>query len=195
MVMVGAPGARPDQPGPTTQSPAEELGEGGAPASATARPTIRSVGQGSEAGTRWHPLLAQIGIVGFDGQIELEAQRLYSLPEAAPALLCGTPTLSGTDTHFVVTNLAGGTARWIYEDLYCQRGQAENHIKAWRRHLATDRTSCSRATANQLRLTLHTGAYWLLWSLRSLMPKRSTVPAARTAEAMPPCLRSPRAAS
>ena len=34
---------------------------------------------------------AQIGIVGFDGQIE--ALRLYGLPEAAPALLCGTPAL------------------------------------------------------------------------------------------------------
>ena len=34
---------------------------------------------------------AQIGIVGLDGQIELEALRLYGLPEAAPALLCGTP--------------------------------------------------------------------------------------------------------
>ena len=31
-----------------------------------------------------------------------------------------------------------------------------------------------RATANQFRLMLHTGAYWLLWSLRSLMPRRST---------------------
>jgi hypothetical protein len=36
---------------------------------------------------------AQMGIVGLDGQIELEALRLYGLPEAAPALLCGTPTL------------------------------------------------------------------------------------------------------
>ena len=50
----------------------------------------------------------------------------------------------------------------------------ENHIKAWKRHLAADRTSCCRATANQFRLMLHTAAYWLLWSLRSLMPKRST---------------------
>jgi hypothetical protein len=49
----------------------------------------------------------------------------------------------------------------------------ENHIKAWKRHLAADRTSCSKATANQFRLMLHTAAYWLLWSLRSLMPKRS----------------------
>ena len=36
---------------------------------------------------------AQIGIVGLDGQIELEALRLFGLPEAVPALLCGTPTL------------------------------------------------------------------------------------------------------
>lgn len=56
----------------------------------------------------------------------------------------------------------------------CERGQAENHIKAWKRHLAADRTSCTRATANQLRLFLHLGAYWLMWSLRSVMPKRST---------------------
>jgi len=80
----------------------------------------------------------------------------------------------GTDTRFVVTNLSGGSARTLYEQSYCQRGQAENHIKAWKRHLAADRTSCRRATANQFRLLLHTGAYWLLWSLRSLMPKRST---------------------
>lgn len=64
--------------------------------------------------------------------------------------------------------------RRIYEDLNCTRGQAENHIKAWKRHLAADRTSCMQAAANQLRLMLHTGAYWTLWALRSLMPKRST---------------------
>ena len=34
---------------------------------------------------------AQRGVVGLGGQIELEALRLYGLPEAAPALLCGTP--------------------------------------------------------------------------------------------------------
>ena len=80
----------------------------------------------------------------------------------------------GTDTRFIVTNLSGGSARALYERGYCQRGQAENHLKAWKRHLAADRTSCSRATANQFRLMLRTGAYWLLWSLRSLMPKRSS---------------------
>jgi hypothetical protein len=80
----------------------------------------------------------------------------------------------GTDTRFIATNLSGGSARALYERSYCRRGQAENHLKAWKRHLAADRTSCSRATANQFRLMLHTGAYWLLWSLRGLMPKRSS---------------------
>ncbi|GGG42278.1 hypothetical protein GCM10010964_32200 [Caldovatus sediminis] len=44
---------------------------------------------------------AQIGIVGFDGQIELEALRLYGLPEHAPALLCGTPALPVGQREFV----------------------------------------------------------------------------------------------
>ena len=49
---------------------------------------------------------AQIGVVGLDGQIELEALRLYGLPEAAPALLCGTPTLPVGQPEFaVVTTL------------------------------------------------------------------------------------------
>jgi hypothetical protein len=79
----------------------------------------------------------------------------------------------GTDTRYIVTNLEGGRAKHLYERLYCARGQAENHIKAWKNHLAADRTSCHAAEANQFRLFLHAGAYWLLWSMRRVMPKRS----------------------
>ena len=50
---------------------------------------------------------------------------------------------------------------------------AENHIKSWKTHLAADRTSCSRATANQFRLFLHAGYHWLMAGLRVSMPKRS----------------------
>ncbi|MBC7285720.1 transposase, partial [Hoeflea sp.] len=53
------------------------------------------------------------------------------------------------------------------------RGQAENHIKAWKAHLASDRTSCSKANANQMRLMLHSCAYWLWWKLRAACPRRS----------------------
>ena len=78
----------------------------------------------------------------------------------------------GADSRFVVTNLAG-TPRWLYKVVYCARGQAENLVKAHKVHLASDRTSCSKATANQFRLVLHTAAYWLLHTLRGLAPKRS----------------------
>ena len=81
--------------------------------------------------------------------------------------------VEGTDTRFIVTNLAGGRPKTLYEDIYCRRGCAENHIKSWKTHLAADRTSCSKATANQFRLFLHAGAYWLLWTLRAAMPRRS----------------------
>src|SRR3954447_6879459 len=74
---------------------------------------------------------------------------------------------------FIVPSLPTRNARVLYEDVYCRRGEAENHIKSWKTHLAADRTSCTKATANQFRLFLHAGAYWLMWSLRALMPKRS----------------------
>ena len=101
----------------------------------------------------------------FDGARSWSrVERIIARVEAGP---------QGTDTRFVATSLAGDPRR-IYEEIYCGRGQAENHIKAWKRHLAADRTSCMKASANQFRLMLHTCAYWTLWSLRSLMPKRST---------------------
>jgi hypothetical protein len=78
----------------------------------------------------------------------------------------------GTDSRFIVTNLEGAP-RWLYEAVYCQRGQAENLIKAHKLHLASDRTSCTRATANQFRLLIHTAAYWLLHTLKGLAPKSS----------------------
>ncbi len=81
-------------------------------------------------------------------------------------------TRQGSDTRFIVTNLTG-TPRWLYEVLYCGRGQAENLIKAHKLHLASDRTSCSNATANQFRLLVHTAAYWLLHTLKGLAAKTS----------------------
>ena len=74
----------------------------------------------------------------------------------------------GADTRFIVTSLADPKRRVCStKSVYCRRGAAENHIKAWKTHLAADRTSCTKATANQFRLFLHAGAYWLMWGLRS----------------------------
>lgn len=36
--------------------------------------------------------------------------------------------------------------------------------------LKSDRTSCSSANANQMRLILHTADYWLMWKVRQAMP-------------------------
>jgi hypothetical protein len=101
----------------------------------------------------------------YDGaQSWSRVERIIARVEAGP---------EGIDTRFIVTNLEGGRPKQLYQALYCARGQAENHIKAWKNHLAADRTSCHQAEANQFRLFLHAGAYWLLWSLRRAMPRRS----------------------
>ena len=64
-----------------------------------------------------------------------------------------------------------GSAEWIYDSLYCARGQAENLIKLHKTQLASDRTSCRSALANQVRLVLHTAAYWLMLTVRDAIPK------------------------
>ena len=57
---------------------------------------------------------AQIGIIGFDGQIDLEALRLYGLPEDAPSILYGCPSLPvgartlALETSWDLPSLAAG---------------------------------------------------------------------------------------
>jgi Transposase DDE domain group 1 len=79
----------------------------------------------------------------------------------------------GIDIRYVVTSLQGGDAEHIYETIYCARGQAENLIKQHKTQLSSDRTSCRSALANQMRLILHSGAYWLLLDLRAAIPSWS----------------------
>ena len=77
----------------------------------------------------------------------------------------------GLDIRFVVTSFAQGSAEWIYDSLYCARGQAENLVKLHKAQLSSDRTSCRSPLANQVRLVLHTAAYWLMLTLRDRIPK------------------------
>jgi hypothetical protein len=81
-------------------------------------------------------------------------------------------TSIGTDARFIVTNLEG-RGKTLYEKVFCARGQAENLIKDMKRFTRSDKTACSRWEANQFRLFLHVGAYWLLHGLRQAAPKRS----------------------
>ena len=75
-------------------------------------------------------------------------------------------TRKGADTRYIVTNIKGGRARYLYEKVYCARGQAENLIKRHKGRLASDRTSCRSPLANQMRLILHTAAYGLVRAIR-----------------------------
>lgn len=81
-------------------------------------------------------------------------------------------TTRGFDARYIVTSLAGD-ARPLYQDVYCVRGRAENLIKLHKAQLASDRTSCQSPIANQVRLVLHTAAYWLMLSLRDAIPAAS----------------------
>ena len=76
------------------------------------------------------------------------------------------------DIRYVVTSLEG-SAQHLYENVYCQRGQMENLIKLHKAQLASDRMSCHSATANQVRLVLHTAAFWLMHGVRAAIPKTS----------------------
>ncbi len=80
-------------------------------------------------------------------------------------------TTQGLDIRYVVTSFTHGSAEWLYDSLYCARGQAENLIKLHKSQLASDRTSCRSALANQVRLVLHTAAYWLMLTVRDAIPK------------------------
>ena len=57
----------------------------------------------------------------------------------------------------------------------------ENLVKLHKAQLASDRTSCRSPLANQVRLVLHTAAYWLLLTLRDRIPTTHELAAAEFA--------------
>ncbi len=67
--------------------------------------------------------------------------------------------------RFVVTTL-GPSPRFVYEQVYCARGDIENRIKELHDGLQIGRTSCGRFWANQLRVLLTAAAYVLMQELR-----------------------------
>jgi hypothetical protein len=74
-------------------------------------------------------------------------------------------TAQGKNPRFLVVNVPGDNQE-LYEDVYCQRGEAENRIKEQQLDLFADRTSCHRFVANQFRVLLSSAAYVLVQSLR-----------------------------
>src|SRR6266568_3849608 len=84
----------------------------------------------------------------------------------------GKAEVTGGDANprFVVTSLklteVGG--RYLYEKVYCARGEMENRIKECQLDLFADRTSTATMRANQLRLWFASMAYVLLCALRRI---------------------------
>jgi hypothetical protein len=79
-------------------------------------------------------------------------------------------TQGEANPRFIVTSLARAEckARYLYEKVYCARGDMENRIKECQLDLYADRTSTATMRANQLRLWFYSMAYVLLCALRRI---------------------------
>lgn len=79
-------------------------------------------------------------------------------------------TTDEANPRFVVTSLkrAECKPKYLYEKLYCARGDMENRIKECQLDLYADRTSTATMRANQLRLWLASFAYVLLCAVRRI---------------------------
>jgi hypothetical protein len=79
-------------------------------------------------------------------------------------------TRGDANPRFVVTSLSSKEvgAQYLYETVYCARGDMENRIKECQLDLFADRTSSATMRANQLRLWLASMAYVLLCALRRI---------------------------
>jgi hypothetical protein len=76
-------------------------------------------------------------------------------------------TAQGDNPRFVVSNVPG-EPQWLYDEVYCARGEMENRIKEQQLYLFADRTSCHQFQANQFRLLLSAAAYVLVEAVRRL---------------------------
>jgi hypothetical protein len=93
---------------------------------------------------------------------------LYVFAGSQRLVACLRPADQDGATHawaILVTNLTE-EPRPLYEQTYCQRGEAENRIKEQQLGLFADRTSCHDFEANQLRVLLSAAAYVLIEHLR-----------------------------
>lgn len=74
----------------------------------------------------------------------------------------------GPNNRYIITNLEQ-EGQYLYEEIYCARGDMENRIKEKQLYLFADRTSCHLFDANQFRLLLSSLAYIILEQLRDMI--------------------------
>jgi hypothetical protein len=115
---------------------------------------------------RFDPLLATlVGKTDPTGQ-----RRVCRRDQGKP--LAGKSTLNRLELTPVGANRKSRyqkiTARSLYEEVYCGRGEMENRIKEQQLYLFADRTSAETMRANQLRLFFSSITYTLMEALRRL---------------------------
>lgn len=75
----------------------------------------------------------------------------------------------GANPRFIVTTLESpDDGNYLYEQVYCQRGEMENRIGEMKNDLFSGRTSCTKFKSNQLRLWFSAVAYVLSNELRRI---------------------------
>jgi Transposase DDE domain group 1 len=81
-----------------------------------------------------------------------------------------TADSGANNRRFIVTSLKHAEARapYLWEAIYCGRGEMENRTKEYQLGLFADRTSAATMRANQLRLWFASMAYVLLCALRRI---------------------------
>ena len=79
-------------------------------------------------------------------------------------------TRDEANPRFIVTSLKRNECKgkYLYENIYCARGDMENRIKECQMDMFADRTSTATMRANQLRLWFASMAYVLMCALRRI---------------------------
>ena len=92
----------------------------------------------------------------------------------------------GANPRYVVTSLKGAP-QWLYDRVYCARGDMENRIKEQQLDLFADRTSCHAWWPNQYRLLLSAMAYVLLEAIRRIALAAANSPTPTSARSGSSC--------
>ena len=114
------------------------------------------------------PAVASVQLFGkFDYAAKSWPQE-YRVVLKAEVLAAHDERPAKDNQRYVVTSLKSPTPSALYQQVYCQRGQAENWIKQVKTDLKSDRTSASSFLSNFVRLLLTAAAYVLHQQLRVL---------------------------
>jgi hypothetical protein len=115
-----------------------------------------------------HLLAAKLRRSNIDASAGAVEEEGLHLVDGCRVIAKAEITAGEANPCFVVTSLKRSevAAQYLYEVIYCARGEMENRIKECQLDLFAARTSAATMCANQLRLWFASMAYVLLCALR-----------------------------